>query len=83
VNSCPGGATPIYGFAVYQAYGEMPRALSVTIGTKLGPYEITAPIGAGGMSEVYRARDLKLKRDVALKVLPEAFASDVGRMLST
>jgi serine/threonine protein kinase len=55
--------------------------LSVTIGTKLGPYEITAPIGAGGMGEVYRARDMKLKRDVALKVLPEAFAGDSGRML--
>src|SRR5262250_3319997 len=55
--------------------------LSVTIGTKLGSYEITAPIGAGGMGEVYRARDLKLKRAVALKVLPEAFASDPSRML--
>jgi len=55
--------------------------LSVNIGTKLGPYEITAPIGAGGMGEVYRARDLKLKRDVALKVMPEAFASNPGRML--
>ena len=55
--------------------------MSVTIGTKLGPYEITAPIGAGGMGEVYRARDLKLKRDVALKVLPEAFASNPSRML--
>ena len=38
-------------------------------GTRLGPYEVTAPIGAGGMGEVYRARDTKLKRDVALKVL--------------
>ena len=46
----------------------------MTTGTKLGPYEIIAPIGAGGMGEVYRARDTKLKRDVALKVLPEAFA---------
>jgi serine/threonine protein kinase len=55
--------------------------LSVTIGTKLGSYEITAPIGAGGMGEVYRARDTKLKRDVALKVLPEAFARDPGRMI--
>ena len=49
-------------------------------GTKLGPYEITGAIGAGGMGEVYRARDTKLGRDVALKVLPEAFARDVERM---
>src|SRR5262249_10651203 len=48
---------------------------------KLGSYEITAPIGAGGMGEVYRARDSKLKRDVALKVLPKEFAGDPGRML--
>jgi serine/threonine-protein kinase len=46
----------------------------------LGQYEILAPIGAGGMGEVYRARDTKLKRDVALKVLPGAFASDAERM---
>jgi eukaryotic-like serine/threonine-protein kinase len=50
-------------------------------GTRLGPYEILAPIGAGGMGEVYRALDTKLKRDVALKVLPEAFAQDPDRML--
>ena len=49
-------------------------------GSKLGPYEITGAIGAGGMGEVYRARDTKLGRDVALKVLPEAFARDVERM---
>jgi len=46
----------------------------------LGPYEILAPIGAGGMGEVYRARDTKLKRDVAIKVLPETFARDPERM---
>ena len=45
-------------------------------GKKLGAYEIVAPLGAGGMGEVYRARDSKLKRDVAIKVLPEAFARD-------
>jgi Tol biopolymer transport system component len=52
----------------------------MTPGTKLGSYEIVALIGAGGMGEVYRARDTKLKREVALKVLPEAFASDPERM---
>src|SRR5580700_1743199 len=52
----------------------------MTPGTRLGPYEILAPIGAGGMGEVYRAKDTKLKRDVALKVLPEAFARDPDRM---
>src|SRR6516225_4086365 len=55
--------------------------MELATGTRLGPYEIIAPIGAGGMGEVYRARDTKLKRDVALKVLPEAFAKDPGRML--
>ncbi len=49
-------------------------------GERLGLFEILAPIGSGGMGEVYRARDTKLKRDVALKVLPEAFARDPDRM---
>jgi serine/threonine-protein kinase len=54
--------------------------MPLTPGTRIGPYEVTAPIGAGGMGEVYRARDTKLQRDVALKILPEAFAADPGRL---
>ncbi|HXG56940.1 MAG TPA: serine/threonine-protein kinase, partial [Vicinamibacterales bacterium] len=54
--------------------------MSLTPGARLGPYEIIEPIGAGGMGEVYRARDAKLNRDVALKILPAAFASDPDRL---
>jgi Tol biopolymer transport system component len=54
--------------------------MSLTAGTRLGPYEVVAPLGAGGMGEVYRARDTKLNRDVAIKVLPEAFAADADRL---
>jgi Tol biopolymer transport system component/tRNA A-37 threonylcarbamoyl transferase component Bud32 len=50
--------------------------MSLTTGTKLGTYEIISPLGAGGMGEVYRARDAKLNRDVAIKVLPERLAQD-------
>ncbi len=53
--------------------------MSQAPGTRLGPYEIVAPIGAGGMGEVYRARDAKLGRDIAVKVLPSATASDADR----
>ena len=54
--------------------------MPVAIGTRLGPYEIMSPLGAGGMGEVYRARDTRLQRDVAIKVLPAALSSDPERL---
>ncbi len=54
--------------------------MSLSPGSRLGPYEVTAKIGQGGMGEVYRARDTKLGRDVALKVLPDVFADDPERL---
>jgi len=55
-------------------------AMGLNCGTKLGPYEIVSPLGAGGMGEVYRARDARLKRDVAIKVLPKALSADADRL---
>ena len=52
----------------------------LSTGTRLGPYEILAPLGTGGMGEVYRAKDTKLGREVAIKVLPEAFTTDPDRV---
>ena len=50
--------------------------MTVAAGTRLGPYEIISPLGAGGMGEVYRARDKRVGRDVEVKVLPSAFSAD-------
>src|SRR5262249_22691467 len=55
-------------------------SMSVPPGTRIGAYEVVAPLRAGGMGEVYRARDTKLGRDVALKILPATFASDPDRL---
>jgi eukaryotic-like serine/threonine-protein kinase len=59
--------------------------MSLQIGQRLGSYEITALLGKGGMGEVYRARDIKLKREVAIKILPDEFLSrcDSGEPVST
>ena len=54
--------------------------MTLAAGARLGPYEILAPIGAGGMGEVYRARDERLKRDVAVKVLPASYSQDADRL---
>ena len=54
--------------------------MALTPGARLGPYEVLSLLGSGGMGEVYRARDTKLGRDVALKLLPDAFASDPDRL---
>ncbi len=54
--------------------------MALNVGTRLGVYDVTAQIGQGGMGEVYRARDTTLDRDVAIKVLPDAFASDPERL---
>src|SRR5438093_4659432 len=54
--------------------------MMLSVGTKLGPYEFLAPLGAGGMGEVYRARDPRIGREVAIKVLPASFSSDPDRL---
>jgi serine/threonine protein kinase len=54
--------------------------MSLAVGARLGPYEITGSLGVGGMGEAYRARDTRLKRNVALKILPAEFAADADRL---
>ena len=55
--------------------------MNLATGTKLGPYDLVSPLGAGGMGEVYRARDTRLNREVAIKMLPATFAKDAVRLL--
>jgi serine/threonine protein kinase len=54
--------------------------MTVSAGSRLGPYEILSPLGAGGMGDVYRARDERLKRQIAIKVLPASFSADADRL---
>ena len=54
--------------------------MSLIVGNRVGPYEITGSLGEGGMGEVYRARDTRLKREVAVKILPQIFANDPERL---
>ncbi len=54
--------------------------MTILAGTRLGPYEILSPLGAGGMGEVYVARDTRLGRDVAVKILPSAVSTDPDRL---
>src|SRR5215813_10179096 len=54
--------------------------MTISAGSRFGPYEVVAPLGAGGMGEVWHARDARLARDVAVKVLPEEVSSDAGRL---
>ncbi len=56
--------------------------MTIGVGTKLGRYEIRSQLGGGGIGEMYRACDMKLSRDIAIKVLPESFTKDVERVAS-
>jgi serine/threonine protein kinase len=78
LNLVPSAASFLEGSPI-SSIRERPKALALTAGSRLGPYEIVALVGAGGMGEVYRARDMRLNREVAIKVLGEAVAADRDR----
>ena len=65
---------------MYAIRAHSTTAVSLTLGSRVGSYEIISPLGTGGMGEVYRAHDLKLNRDVAIKVLTDLFAADPERL---
>lgn len=72
--------SPLSSCSAPSGVGYNPRLMPIEAGTRLEHYEVTGSLGAGGMGEVYRARDTKLKRDVALKILPGQFANDAERL---
>src|ERR1044071_4162047 len=79
-----GSALPLVGNVAWwtarNGVSSLVQAMTLTAGSRLGPYEIVSALGAGGMGEVYRARDTKLNRDVAIKVLLPAVANDPDRL---
>jgi eukaryotic-like serine/threonine-protein kinase len=77
-RTAEGLTAPVVAVAAY-GMGEA-RATTLAAGTRIGPYEVLAPIGVGGMGEVYRARDTQLMREVAIKILPDSFATDPERL---
>jgi serine/threonine-protein kinase len=79
LNRLPVASTSVLAGPLTAIPSSMGSRLALTAGVRIGPYEIVAPLGAGSMGEVYRARDTKLNRDVALKVLPSLFALDADR----